>query len=282
LVTVLGGMGHDGFSEFTSSSYFDRVIANQSIRDFERDPTAILKGERLISMETQSEIGNADTALIYIEANFPSFLYLLQFLPSWEQDLMLCYYGVHLTQGNVSKIVIRTQTQCSVMLREAVKHLLALMIFGTEPMTPEVMTPILQAAGLNEPEIVLESQKYLAHPQTLKVDLAQLLAEYLACHSFAKIATKYHLHRPALKRAMLGACEALRANEGQREQALGWLLWGVLGKASAKQSGLTDREDSKMVDLHVTLPDVLGKFSVRIGEPEYLQVFTSVARIDVN
>jgi len=221
-----------------------------------------LKGETPISAETNSEITDDQKIFAYIEENFPVFLRTLRYLKKEDQELLLSYYLLAVTQNRLAIIHRSTQTVCSFRIRMAVKTLCAFMLYEEE-FTPEKMKDVLAGAGL---EKCLKT-----------VPLSQIIDLYVKTRSFQRIAEIHKLHRPDIRRAMSRASKQLMESKDPMEHALGAYIHSLIDKANPSGTGFSKRKVQKLGNIMRCDPLILGEFRIRITNPDFDHMFVSRA-----
>ena len=199
-----------------------------------------LAGATTLSIETHNDEFNSDTFYIYCREHFAEWLTVLRFLSLEQQELLLSYYLLSKTQSSLALIWGSTQTIQSFAIRMTALLAGAFMLFGGPP-TAAQMREILLPSGL---EYKLDGVK-----------LSQVIAKFAACRSFGKVAYKYDLHQPDIRRAMSHATKHLLRSDytfnsltltgTPEETALGAYLYDLINKVSASGRGKSKRQLDK-------------------------------------
>lgn len=233
-----------------------------------------LAGTGMLSVETQEEYSE-DSFLNYCREHFAQWLRMVRTLPSEQQEMLLSYYLLGKTQSTLAVILSTTQTVCSFRIRMAIKLAGTFLMMGGVP-TLEQMRSILVKAGLEN---------------KLNVPLSELIAEYASCRSFATIAYRHRLHRPAIRRAMSQASQALLGKDQKGENleappgdpeaiALGAYIFALIDKANPEGTGKSKRQRAKTARLLVLRePTVTGQFRVDCKDPDFDDLFVSRANL---
>jgi hypothetical protein len=161
-----------------NSAYMDSITSARSMLLSDEEALA---GGTTISCETTDEFG-VDDICVYCQEHFADWLRVIRVLSREQQELLLSYYLLGKTQIVLSKLLQTTQTVCSFRIRMAVKLAGTYLMMGGAP-DIEAMRLILNKAGL---EHSLEG-----------VSLSEIIAMYVECRSFQRIADICNLHRPA-------------------------------------------------------------------------------------
>lgn len=243
------------------SQYMESVTAARSLLLTEAEALA---GETTLSLETQEEF-NRDSCYTFLLENFGDFLRLLRFLRIEDQEILLSYYCLGIPQRILGDIHSTTQTVMSFKLRLAIKALCAHIVAGGVP-TEEWIHNILEKAGL---EATIEDKPPL---------LSTLIVEFAICRSFGKLAYKYDLHRPNIRRAMSRASAQLLESKEPDEQALGAYIFSLTDKANPVGTGVTKRQAAKRVRvIRKTDPAILGQFRVKVDDKDFGSLFIAKA-----
>jgi hypothetical protein len=217
-----------------------------------------MEGITTVSAETVEELVKDDT-LVYVSNNLPEFLRRLRFLSKEDQELLLSYYLLSKTQNTLALIHKSTQTICSFRIRMAIKKFGTFLMLGIP--TVEIMGEILERAGF---EHTLEKDGL-----NRTMPLSKVIDAYAKTRNFQRVAEIYHLHRPDIRRAMSRASKALMLSKNGRELALGAFLHGLIDKASASGQGYSKRKLAKQCHIYIKMPDILGKFSIDVNDPDF-------------
>lgn len=238
-----------------NTAYAEAIIAARSILI---DPEEA--ADTRISIETQTEMAE-DNLSVYIEENFPEFLRLIRYLSKSDQDLLLCYFVLGISQTNLAIVHRTTQTLCSEALHKALSRVGTYLMFGTP--TEELMRKVFSKSGVEN---------------TLPgAPLSKMVVLYSETRSYDEVARQFKQHRPAVRRTMRKAAVVLADSEDHEEKALGAFLDGLVDKTSAEGKGMSKRQQEKANLLYFCDPPVLGKFRITIGEPGFSYLFTSRA-----
>lgn len=239
-------------------AYFDSISESRAVGNFTDDEQAALRGDGLISVETEADIGPEAGIYEYVTDNFASFISRIRDLHPRDQEMLLSYYCLAKTQQHLGGIFRSTQTVCSARIRASVRSIAAVMMWGGSP-TSDIMEPILARAGF--PTVA-------GHP------LAELAAEYIACRSFSDVAMKHGVHRPLIRKSLRSAATAMMGETQPPDaQALGWFLNKLISHANPRGMGLGKPGREKEGDVAVTIPDIAGKNRVSTRDRDIAVLF---------
>ena len=245
------------------SPYFDAVIAARSML---LDEWSALEGTTTVSLETQTELGEADI-FSYIEENFVQFLQTLRYLSKEDQELLLSYYILAKTQTTLAILHRSTQTLCSARIRMAMQKMGTFILLG--PPTAELTSKVFTELGL---------EQSLKSPDTeAVVPLSQVVDLYAKTRSFQRVAEVLQLHRPDVRRVMSQTSKQLLESQDIRHRALGAYLFDLTEKASASGKGFSKRKLAKQGSIYCRDSDLLGDFTVNVAHADFDQLFISRA-----
>jgi hypothetical protein len=234
-------------------------------------PEEQLSGSGMTSIETCEDFEDT-SEFVYVQENFAAFLHHLRSLNPRQQEMLLTYYCLGKSQGEMAKIFTSTQTVMSFQLRVAFQTLCCFMMFGGKP-SRDQMKSIFEKAGL-EDMMLAEAHRNSVPGDRIPAHLSSMVEEYAKSLSYNYVAVQHGLHRPDVRRAFSKAYKQLRDSQVPKQRALGAYLFSLVDKMSASGAGITKREVRKYAHHHGADPDVLGKFVVKIGEPGFGALFT--------
>lgn len=235
-------------------TYIDSKSAGRAIAEFAENAESALQGLNMLSAETQGEL-QEDDALTWVRDHFAEFLRLLRGLKKDDQDLLTCYYVLGIAQATLGPLFKTTQTQCSYRVRAAMKALCALSQGKPDAAR---LRAALDKAGLEG---------------DFSVPVSQLVAEYEECRSFQRLADKYDIHRPAVRKAMRHAAVALGESQDPEAQMLGAYIHTLIAGAHRWGKGMSKRKAIAMGDVRRSDPDSLGDFRVKVDSEEFYRRF---------
>jgi hypothetical protein len=261
-----------------NSAYMESVAGVRAVLAYDHDEEGALDGAQLISAETDPDLQREQDIFIFINGNFAAFLGYLRNLSLRDQELLLAYYCLRKTQTLLAPFFQTSQTLCSARMRAAVKAMCACIAFGGQP-TEEQMRPILRAVGTEEASLSTGPKtqykgdgEYLSrHGNNGKREkkathsLARLLAEYGEERSFRRLADRYGIHRPEIRRAFRRAAESLEAG-GREQQALAAWIRALIDKANPFGEGESKRQAAKRGDVFITDDPRIADFRVRVED----------------
>lgn len=226
------------------------------------DDETALEGSTLVSIEV-AEHEQESSIYDFIHEHFGSFMLYLRRLDPEDQELLLQYYVLGKTQHNLAKIYRTGQTVCSFRIRRAVKLLLGYLMLGD--ITQERICEIFMEAAIKD--------------KCEGVPLSLLIVEYARCRSFARVAFRHNIHRPAIRRAITRAQKILEQKEG-RANALSAYLHALIDRASAEGTGRSEKQRQKDGHTFFVCPQITGEFRVSVDDPDFTQLFCSRAQAD--
>lgn len=242
-----------------TTAYFDAIVANRAML---LDEETALEGSALVSLET-SEDEQESSIYDFIHEHFASFMRYLRRLEPEDQELLLQYYVLGKTQDKLAHVYRTGQTVCSFRIRRAVKVLLGYLLLGD--ITQERIREIFVEAGVED--------------KCEGVPLSLLIVEYAKCRSFARLAFRHDIHRPAIRRAIRQAQKILEQKEG-RANALSAYLHALIDRASAEGTGRSNSQKVKDGHTFFVCPQITGKFLVSVDDPGFFHLFCSRAQAD--
>ena len=256
----------------------ESIAADRAVLAYEHDEEGALDGAQLISAETDPDVQREQDIFTFIHGNFAAFLNYLRNLSLRDQEFLLAYYCLRKTQTQLAPMFKTSQTLCSAGMRAAVRAMCAHIAFGGQP-TEAQMRPILQAVGAEEASLITRSKRqykdareYLSQHgedgepgEKATHSLARLLAEYAEARSFRRLADRYGIHRPEIRRAFRHAAERLEAG-GSEQQALAAWIRALIDKVNPFGEGESKRQAAKRGDVFVRDDQRVADFRVRIED----------------
>lgn len=252
------------------NAYMEAVVAARSILISEEESLA---GTAMLSQETQPEDSEYKFAN-YVEDSFADFLTLLRKLPRREQDLLLAYYCLGIKQENLARILCTTQTLTSADIRHATQAVAAILLYGGEKPSAELLSRVLIRAGAEEQQLKAEDGN-----QVVMVKASQMIVDFAVSRSYADVAEKHRLHRPEVRRCLRGLAAKFLASSLPQEEALGGWLTVLTDKTSAKGAGYTVRQKAKFIPMYRVDSTILGKFEIDVSHPDFDQLFSAQAAL---
>lgn len=240
-----------------NSPYMEAIIASRAML---LDDETALEGSALISLETSEDEQEA-SFYEFVREHFASFVRYLRRLDDEDQEMLLQYYVLGKTQDKLAKVYRTGQTVCSFRLRRAVKLLLGYLILGD--ITQERIREIFVEAGIKD--------------KCEGVPLSLLIVEYAKCRSFARVAFRHNIHRPAIRRAITQAQRILEQKEG-RANALSAYLHALIDRASAEGTGRSEKQRQKDGHTFFVCRQITGQFRVSTDDPDFPHLFCSRAQ----
>jgi hypothetical protein len=261
-----------------NSAYMESIAGDRAVLAYDHDEEAALDGTQLISAETDSDLRGEQDIFTFIIGNFAAFLGYLRNLSLRDQDLLLAYHCLRKAQTQLAPIFKTSQTLCSAGMRAAVRAMCAYIAFGGQP-TEGQMRPILQAVGAEEASLSMRprtqqkenGESLSRHGKNGKSgrkathSLAQLLVEYAEARSFRRLADRYAIHRPEIRRAFRHAAESLEVG-GMEQQALAAWIRSLIDKADPFSAGESKRQAAKRGDVFVSDDPRIADFRVRVED----------------
>jgi hypothetical protein len=251
-----------------NTPYFEAISSNRAMGLNVEDA---LQGGTLLSIETCDEFTSEQTIYTFVLDHFDKFLRFIRLLPKLEQDLILAYYTLGVTQTDLGRLFGLTQTVCSSQLRLAVRCLGALIMFQGCP-TEAQLEPILSGAGCST--VLMQRPKKLGR---VPVPLAKAISLYVKTRSFGKVADQFGLHRPEIRRSFRHVATGLQESQIPVHQGVGAWIQLLIDRMSATGSGYTQRATAKMQNTYRHDSELLGSFRVSITEPDFEQWFRAKA-----
>lgn len=234
------------------------ITAKRAVSSFEENEQAALEGRNLVSIETEENVGPEAGIYVYVYENFAQFLRYVRVLAPRDQEKLLAYYCLAMTQSQLAVVFRTTQTVCSFQLRASVRCMAALIGWESQNPTPDIMEPLLTKVGFGTVD---------GH------SLAEVIAEYVESRSFVAVAYKYGIHRPLIRRTISNASKTMiEETQPPEVQACGWWLFKLIDRANPLGKGLKARAKLKDSDVEVTLPDICGRNRVSTDDL-YIDVF---------
>lgn len=233
------------------------------------------QGKVLISAETQQEFSEQDIGP-FIHGHFDLFLKYLRYLQPSDQELLMSYYLVKATQEVLTHTgFTETQTALSRKIRHAVRSLCLFMIFGGPPTESQIAT-ILTDANQEHVELGARQSWHTEPDLPVKAKISEIIAIYVETGDFADVAFRLKIHRPALRRALGYARDALLESQIASHRALGSWLERKIDKAAPSGTGKTKRASKKecgtVFRSDPDFADGLG-FRIDVGSPEFAMMF---------
>jgi hypothetical protein len=258
---------YDPEQPYHDAAYWNQIVSQQSMRVSQEDSLA---GETLISLETNPDREDTDF-LTYVRENFESFVGLLRQLPPREQEMLLTYYMLSKPQHVVGCLCQMTQTICSRVLRQNVKAICCLIMYGGRPTEAQMRKEFGKA------DKTTVNSMWSRQPP-VEVSLSHLLALYDRTRDYRAIAAKLGLARADVYRTIAAAAETLSESPNPRFKALGFFFLVVTYKTSRESVGLTAKERSKRVLVYRARdPLILGKFERPLNAPGIEEVFFAIS-----
>ena len=228
-----------------------------------------LSGGVTLSIETCEEFSEQDIET-YIEDHFDSFLKYLRFLPKGEQDLLLSYYLLHVTQDDLGRVHGLTQTSCSSQLRLAVRAMTALMLYNGHP-TEQQLEPSLAANGV----AVIPLLRCGQGTDTVDVPMSKIILMYKDVRNFVVVATEFGVHRPEIRRHITRVSEQLQATDSPLYQSVGSWMELLIDRAAATGEGRTKKAREMSANLTIRDPGILGEFRISVEDKNFGSTFVS-------
>jgi hypothetical protein len=235
------------------------------------DAEDALRGGTLLSIETCDEFTSEQTIYTYVLDHFDKFLRFIRLLPKLEQDLVLAYYTLGVTQTDLGRLFGLTQTVCSSQLRLAVRCLGALIMFQGSP-TEAQLEPIFSEAGCST--VLMQRADKSGQ---VAIPLAKAISLYAVTRSFGKVADQFGLHRPEIRRAFRHVATVLQDSRIPAHQGVGAWIQLLIDRMSATGSGYTQRARAKMQNTYRNDSALLGEFRVSITDADFEQWFRAKA-----
>jgi hypothetical protein len=228
-------------------SYMNAVSDAYSIKMAEQDQEAASMGATVLSIETGENEGEASVH-DWIGDHITEFLTAVRKLDDEDQELLLSYYIAGETQTRLGRFWFTTQTLMSSWVRAAVQRLGAVLLLGD--LTPEVMAPILTAAGIEH---------------LIDQPLSKIIAMYAKVRSFQRVGEVLGLRPQNVRTAMRAARDKLLVSDDLKQRALGAFLFGLLENASTEGTGVNKTKRAKQGDVYQKDGDILGQFVIDLG-----------------
>src|SRR5208282_793310 len=230
-------------------AYMDAITTDRAIEQYADDPEGQLHGAQLISAE--AACADEQGIVVFFHNYFEKALVYMQQVDSTMRFMMLAYFLVMKTQGQIAPIMMTTQTITSFNIRAAVRVMSSIIMFGGQ--RPDLMTI----------KRILLSAKKDVWPLNVRWTTSELLEEYIKSRDFEAVAEKFYLHRPDLSRTLSRFSHELRESKDREQSALGWYMYSILEKASRTGVGIGRRHARKFGDLEFSDPDVLGQYRIK-------------------
>ena len=135
-------------SSRTESQFFDAVFTH---RIPSLDPEDMLAGRILSSAESISSDHQPGDVHSWVEENFRLFLFLIEDLDGFDQDLLPSYFVLHKSQLSLGIVTGSGQSNCSKRIRLAVDRL-SRVVFGQEPYPTEPHPLTVMPDYFHDPE----------------------------------------------------------------------------------------------------------------------------------
>lgn len=227
-----------------------------------------LAGNSTLSLETQQDECEYRFSN-YVEESFAEFIRHIRKLPLREQELLLSYYLLSVSQTRLAKIQRSTQTITSSDIRRATSAMAAIMLFGGDIPSAELMAPVLKRAVLEE-----QTMKPEWGSKRVEVKASELIAAFALCRSYAKVAEDKKLFRADVRRCLRILADKLVESQQAEEQALGSWLTVLVEKSSAGGTGYTSRQQAKFAPMYRKDSPILGEFRVDVTHPDFEELFS--------
>jgi hypothetical protein len=254
------------------------------------DTGEALEGNTTISVET-GETTNETRAYQFITDNSAVFLRCLRSCRPEDQELVLSYYVLGVSQTHIGRIAHDSQTNISFRMRQAVKALCAMLLLGGVP-TEDRMHAILERAGRESVSLLIKAPATGCPALKRSMNLSMLIMEFVRSGSYERVAKSFKVHRPEVKRALRStvntlcgpsfSCSAHSAGTSDYDpetQALAAWLWMLTDKRDPwGVNRYSARQERKTASVsYFNDPEILGNFRVRVDDPDFEKMFCSRA-----